>query len=219
MRDFRYLTFDCYGTLIDWRTGIERALTKALGPLPSKGKQLLEAYVDAEKRQEGAYKSYRSVLGDAAMKLATQFGVDASPGAAAGFAASVPEWPAFPDTARALKDLGEAGYSRYILSNVDTDLLRKTISRNGLEVDGYVTAEDTKSYKPAFGHWLLFMERTRAKKSEILHVAQSIFHDIIPTGKLGIESAWVNRYGERLPSNVEPLFVCDSLSHLVGLMD
>ncbi len=219
MKLFRYLTFDCYGTLIDWRAGIERALSEALGPLPIQGKELMEAYLSAEKGHEGTYKKYRAVLSETALDLSANFGIKGDEGAATKFASSVPDWPAFPDTRQALKEMGKKGYRRYILSNVDIDLLRSTIARQGLEVDGYVTAEEVRSYKPAFGHWLAFMEKTGAKKSETLHVAQSIFHDIVPARKLGIETAWVNRYGERLPSDVEPLFVCDNLSHLVGILD
>ncbi|MDV3293855.1 MAG: haloacid dehalogenase type II [Nitrososphaerales archaeon] len=219
MSEFRYLTFDCYGTLIDWRAGIERNLAKAMGPLPLRGKELLDAYLDSEKRQEGAYKSYRDVLAGTARDLAEKFGVAMSSAAAERFAGSVPEWPAFEDTARALRDLGKKGYLRYILSNVDTDLLRETISRNGLEVDGYVTAEETKSYKPAFGHWLHFMKKTGARRAEILHVAQSVFHDIIPAWKLEIESAWVNRYAEPLTPEAGPLLIVDSLGGLVKILD
>ncbi len=219
MNEFRYLTFDCYGTLIDWKGGIERQLARALGPLPLKGKELLDAYIEAEKRQEGTYRSYRDVLAGTARDLAKRFGANLTSEAAESFAGSVPEWPAFADTVKALRDLGKEGYLRYILSNVDTDLLKETISRNGLEVDGYVTAEQTKSYKPAFGHWLYFMRETGAKKTEILHVAQSVFHDIIPTGKLGIESAWVNRYAEPLTPEARPSLIADSLGSLAKILD
>jgi 2-haloacid dehalogenase len=216
---FRYLTFDCYGTLIDWRTGIEAALNSALGKLPIKGHALLDAYEAAEKRQEDEYKGYRDVLASTAGDLAARFGMKADPRALARFAASVPEWPAFPDTAEALRALGKKGYKRYILSNVDTDLLNGTIARSKLSVDGFVTAEECKSYKPAFGHWIKFMDVTGAKKEEILHVAQSVFHDIAPTGKLGIASAWVNRYAQPLPAGAGPIYICDSLASLVPLLD
>jgi 2-haloacid dehalogenase len=218
MSEFRYLTFDCYGTLIDWRKGIEVALNKALGKLPMGGRDLQDAYEAAEKRQESDYKSYRQVLASTAGDLAAEFGVEAKPEALTKFAGSVPEWPAFPDTAEALRAMGRKGYKRYILSNVDTDLLRGTIQQNGLSVDGYVTAEECKSYKPAFGHWMRFMEKTGARKEEILHVAQSVYHDIVPTGRLGIASAWVNRYAQALPSGAAPIYICDSLASLVQLL-
>ena len=218
MTEFLYLTFDCYGTLIDWRKGIEAALNRTLGPMPLKGHELLDAYEAAEKRQESDYKLYREVLASTAADLAAGFGMKVKPQAFAEFAKSVPDWAAFPDTAEALRAMGRKGYRRYILSNVDTDLLKETISRNRLEVDGFVTAQECRSYKPAFGHWKAFMERTGARKEEILHVAQSIYHDIVPTAKLGISSAWINRYSQPLPSDAQPVFICDSLAGLVPLL-
>jgi 2-haloalkanoic acid dehalogenase type II len=218
IRNFAYLTFDCYGTLIDWKTGIVRSLEEAFGRPHADGVGLMAKYVEAEKAQEGAYKKYREVLKGTALQLARDLGARASEESAARFAASVPEWPAFKDTPDSLRALGEMGYKRYILSNVDEDLLRGTIRRQGLEVDGFVTAEEVKSYKPSFGHWMRFFEKTGASKREELHVAQSIFHDIIPAGELGVTSAWVNRYGEPLPQNVQPLYICDSLAHLVDLL-
>ncbi len=115
--------------------------------------------------------------------------------------------------------MGEGGYRRFILSNVDTDVLEETIRKNGLEVDGYVTAEQTKTYKPNFGHWERFMQRTGARKKEILHVAQSLYDDIAPTQAMGVKSAWVNRYKEALPPHAEPLYIVDNLSHLTRLLD
>jgi len=187
--------------------------------MPLKGHAVLDAYETAEKRQEGDYKRYREVLAGTAADLAREFGMKADPKALARFAASVPEWPAFPDTAEALRALGRKGHKRYILSNVDKDLLEGTIARSGLSVDGFVTAEECRSYKPAFGHWMKFMEKTGAKRDEILHVAQSVYHDITPAGKLGIASAWVNRYAQPLPTEAGPLYICDSLASLVSLLE
>jgi len=216
---FTHLTFDCYGTLIDWRAGIERELVGALGGIRISGQQRLAAYVEAEKSQESEYRKYREVLRRTIISLSGPLGMTIPDTAAQEFAGSVPEWPAFPDTAEALRSLGKKGYKRFILSNVDTDLLKETISHSGLSVDSYVTAEECKSYKPALGHWKSFMERTGAKKEEILHVAQSVYHDILPTGKLGIASAWVNRYGQPLPRDAAPLYICDSLASLVALVE
>jgi 2-haloalkanoic acid dehalogenase type II len=217
--EFHYLTFDCYGTLIDWRRGIEAALNATLGPMPLKGDALLDAYEAAEKKEERDYKPYRKVLADTAEDLASEFGMKVRPQAFDEFARSVPRWRAFPDTVDALRAMGRKRYKRFILSNVDTDLLKATIERSGLEVDGFVTAQECKSYKPNFGHWKAFMERTGAGKGEILHVAQSVYHDIVPTGKLGIASAWINRYSQPMPAGVQPLYVCDSLASLLQLLD
>ncbi|MDE1852120.1 MAG: HAD hydrolase-like protein [Thaumarchaeota archaeon] len=134
--------------------------------------------------------------------------------AARRFAGSVPRWPPFGDTSKFLQEMGSRGYKRYILSNVDNDLLEETIGNNGLEVDGFVTAEEVGSYKPRTDHWLEFLRRTGARKDEVLHVAQSVFHDIMPTQQLGIDSVWVNRYQEPLPADASPLIISDGLDSL-----
>jgi 2-haloacid dehalogenase len=216
---YRYLTFDCYGTLIDWRTGIERALRSALGDIQIGGQELMAAYLDAEKRQEAHYKRYREVLKDSVMALSGRLGTGVTEAAGAEFAASVPKWPAFPDSAKFLREMGERGYKRYILSNVDDDLLGGTIGNSQLAVDGFVTAEQVGSYKPNHAHWLKFMLSTGAAKEEVLHIAQSIYHDILPAQDLGMASAWVNRYNEPMPPGASPQYVADSLDHLAQTLD
>jgi 2-haloalkanoic acid dehalogenase type II len=185
-----------------------------MGEVRMGGQELLDAYVSAEKEQESSYKKYREVLALTAVSLSDRLGVKVTEDAAREFANSVPRWPAFQDTRKFLREMGEKGYSRYILSNVDNDLLAETIRTHGLEVDGFVTAEEVGSYKPNPGHWLRFLEKTGAAKGDILHCAQSMLHDIAPTQSLGIASAWVNRYGERLSSDLEPSIICDSLAGL-----
>ena len=216
---YSYLTFDCYGTLVDWQAGIEAGLRSSLGSLSLGGQELLRAYVEAEKAQESTYQKYRDVLSRTAISMAGSLGVSVSKSAAEGFAASVPSWPVFPDTGRFLHEMGSRGYKRYILSNVDNDLLEGTIRNNGLEVDGYVTAEQVGSYKPNPGHWDEFMRRTGAIKEEVLHVAQSIFHDVLPTQQMKISAAWVNRYHEALPPAASPLIISDSLESLGKLLE
>lgn len=216
---YRYLTFDCYGTLIDWKTGIENELRSVLGDIGLGGQELLEAYGVAERREESDYKIYREVLRRTVFSMSKEFGVEVSEEAASRFAASVPRWPVFPDTARFLRDMGSRGYKRYILSNVDNDLLGGTIRNSGLEIDGFVTAEEVRSYKPSAAHWEEFFRRTGSKKEEVLHVAQSIYHDIVPTQQLGIASAWVNRYGGRLPANVSPSIISDGLDSLAKVIE
>ncbi|MDG7008802.1 MAG: haloacid dehalogenase type II [Nitrososphaerota archaeon] len=213
---YRYLTFDCYGTLIDWRTGIERELTSVFGKVSLKGQELLDTYVSAEKVEETTYKKYREVLRRSLLSMSDRLGADVSDEAARKFAASVPRWPAFPDTAPFLREMGERGYRRYILSNVDNDLLSDTIRDHHLEVDDFVTAEQVGSYKPREGHWLEFLRRTGAKKEEVLHIAQSIYHDVVPTRRLGIDSVWVNRYSEPLPSEASPSMISNSLADLAA---
>lgn len=216
---FRYLTFDCYGTLVDWREGIATALKNLRARTGLTPAEILGAYVEAEKKQEATYQRYREVLRKAAVELYTSLEVKVEPAGAEAFASSVPKWPVFPDSREFLRRVGENGYQRYILSNVDTDMLEETIRRNGLDVDGYVTAEQVGSYKPSERHWVRFLEKTGARKAEVLHVAQSVFHDIIPAGEMGIASAWVDRYGEPMPAGVQPMFVADSLENLGSALE
>jgi FMN phosphatase YigB (HAD superfamily) len=113
--------------------------------------------------------------------------------------------------------LGKLGYKRVILSNIDRGTLKETIRKNSLDVDGYITAEDVGSYKPSFGHWNRFYEMYKVSKERTLHVAQSIYHDIIPCSKLAISTAWINRYSETNPLSVNPTYVFDDLRSLLTL--
>ena len=216
---YRYLTFDCYGTLIDWKTGIEEGLKAVAGDLPLSGQELLESYGRSEKKEEATYRKYREVLRRSVMSMSKELGISIDDEAARKFAASVPRWPAFSDAAEFLREMGSRGYRRFILSNVDDDLLRGTIENNHLEVDGFVTAEQVESYKPNARHWVEFLRRTGARKDEVLHVAQSIYHDIVPTQQLQIDSAWVNRYAEPIPRGVFPVMMADSLAGLAEALD
>ena len=219
MVKFTHLTFDCYGTLIDWRGG----LRTHLGGLLTKNGLLPEVdvypiYVKLEAEEEGSYKSYREILQDTALAVAAHFNLSIRDEEAREFAETVPNWNPFQDTVDSLRKLGERGYKRVILSNIDRDLLQKTIERNDLSVDGYITAEDVGSYKPSPGHWNRFFEEYKASKTETLHVAQSIYHDILPTGKMGIANAWINRYEDVRPSEVTPTFVLPDLAGLVDML-
>jgi FMN phosphatase YigB (HAD superfamily) len=107
------------------------------------------------------------------------------------------------------------GYKRVILSNIDKDLLKGTVLQNSLEVDGYITAEDVGSYKPSIEHWNRFFAEYKASKANVLHVAQSVFHDIIPSSKMGVANAWINRYSDPEPAGINPTYVFRDLKGLV----
>ena len=220
MVKFTHLTFDCYGTLIDWRNGLESYLG---GLLERKGLQpgvsVYPIYVRLEAEQEGNYRSYKDILRDTANLVAEHFNLSITDYEAQEFAETVPSWKPFSDTVSALKVLGERGYKRIILSNVDRDLLQETVIRNNLPVDGYVTAQDVGSYKPSPGHWNHFFRAYKVTKGETLHVAQSIYHDIIPSSKIGVANAWINRYGDEKPAEVYPTFTFPNLAGLLGLLD
>jgi 2-haloalkanoic acid dehalogenase type II len=220
MARFTHLTFDCYGTLIDWRKELEWHLG---GLLQRKGLQpgvsVYPVYVQLEAEQEGEYKSYRTVLQDTAISVGKEFNILITNAEAQEFAKTVPIWKPFSDTVDALKAMGDRGYKRIILSNIDRDLLQQTIVQNNLAVDGYITAEDVGSYKPSAGHWNRFFNQYRVSKEETLHVAQSIYHDIVPSTRMGVANAWINRYGEVKPPDVNPTFVCPDLTGLLNVLD
>ena len=218
----RFLTFDCYGTLIDWKKGIEDNFRKCfIGTGDDLGarQQIFEKYVSLEIQEEGSYKSYKKVLEETSMKLARNFGLSFSEDSGKRFADSITDWPSFSDTAETLRKLGQLGYNRTILSNIDRVLLRGTISNSHLEVDNFITAQDVKSYKPNKEHWLEFFRMTGAKKEELVHVANSVYHDILPANEIGIRTVWVNRYGEKSPTVTKPSFTITSLSELVGVLE
>jgi 2-haloalkanoic acid dehalogenase type II len=213
---FTHLTFDCYGTLIDWRNGIESHLGEVLRKKGlARGVSVYPIYLRFEAEEEGKYKFYKDILTDTAIRSADHFKISITKDEAREFAGSVPSWKPFADTLESLREMGEKGYKRVILSNIDRDLLRDTINQNRLEVDGYVTAEDVGSYKPALGHWNRFFDEYRATKDGTLHVAQSLFHDIRPASNIGIATAWINRYSDEKPSDVNPKYVTPDLRSLL----
>lgn len=216
---FTHLTFDCYGTLIDWRNGIESHLGELLRKHGlAQDVSVYQIYLRFEAEEEGKYKSYKDILTDTAIKSADHFKMSITKDEAREFAASVPLWKPFTDTVESLRQMGERGYKRVILSNIDRDLLRDTINQNRLEVDGYVTAEDVGSYKPALGHWNRFFDEYRTTKDGTLHVAQSVFHDIRPASNIGIATAWINRYSDEKPSGVNPTYVTPDLRSLLKVL-
>ena len=216
---YGYLTFDCYGTLVDWRRGIENHLGELLkGKGAPSDLSVFPLYARFESEEETQYKSYREILSDTAIKVANYLRLPIAEKDAKAFAASVPFWPPFGDTMESLAELGERGYKRVILSNVDRDLLNETVSHNSLDIDGYVTAEDVGSYKPTFGHWNRFFEVYKASRDRTLHVAQSMYHDIVPCGKLGISTAWINRYSEAGLTNVKPTYILSDLRNLLKVL-
>ena len=197
--NYDVITFDCYGTLIDWDGGIGGALADAARragvtlDLPA----ALDAYHAIEPLVEATYRPYRDVLAETARQAAARFGWTMDEAAARRFAASLPEWPPFPDTNAALDRLVAAGYRLGILSNVDDDLLSATCRQFSAPIDLIVTAQQVGSYKPAHGHFRTARERIGGLRW--LHAAQSHMHDVVPATELGIPVVWVNRKHEPLP--------------------
>jgi len=196
-RPYDVVTFDCYGTLIDWEGGIAGAFTRAVAETGGRlePRQVLAAYEKIEPMvQAERYRSYRDVLTESARRVARQVGWDLPEPKATFLAESLPFWIPFPDTNAALERLFKAGYRLGILSNVDDDLLAGTRKHFTVPFDPIVTAQQVRSYKPADGHFLTARERIGGARW--LHAAQSHFHDVTPARRLGIPSAWINRKGE-----------------------
>jgi len=196
-RLYDVITFDCYGTLIDWENGISAAFAEAaaIDGQHLDRTQVLQAYAELEPRIEAeSYRRYRDVLTETAQRVAARFRWSLSHEHAVFLAASLPSWPAFADTNRALERLVAAGYSLGILSNVDDDLLAGTRHHFTVPFDLIITAQQVGSYKPAQRHFTEARQRIGGKRW--LHAAQSYFHDVVPARTLGIPVAWINRQHE-----------------------
>jgi len=199
LKKFKVLTFDCYGTLIDWESGI----LKALEQLRSKSKrtlsdeQLLEHYALIESNvQAGVYKRYRVVLRDVATEIASFLGVEVDPQENDMFADSIEYWMPFPDTVDALRRL-KKHFQLAIVSNIDDALFAHSARHLEVPFDHVITAEQVQSYKPSHNNFLRAIERIGVARDEILHVAQSLYHDIKPANELGLASVWINRRGDK----------------------
>jgi len=196
---FDALTFDCYGTLIDWETGILAGLRATLdrhGISPSDD-ELLERYSTAEAALEaGPYLRYRDVLGRGLQAVAAAYDVRPSPSEVAGFGGSVGDWPAFPDSAAALARL-KGRFGLGVLTNCDDDLFAASARRLGVEFDWVVTAQQAGGYKPRRENFELLLERVGLPRERILHVAQSLFHDHVPARAMGLPTVWIDRRHDR----------------------
>ncbi len=199
LTDYKVLTFDCYGTLIDWEAGIHTALqpllAKAATPLSKD--DVLEAFARHESAQEAETPQmiYSDLLTAVHRRLADQWGLAASDADHRRFGNSVPDWPAFPDSAEALAYLKQH-YKLVILSNVDRTSFAGSNARLGVTFDAIYTAQDIGSYKPDlanFRYMLDHLAELGIAKSDILHTAQSLFHDHTPAKALGLASAWIDR--------------------------
>lgn len=189
------LTFDCYGTLIDWEAGILAGLRRVLDArgVAAADEDLLARYARHEAVIEaGPYRRYRDVLADALRGVAAELGVEPSAAEAAAFGDSVGEWPAFPDSADALARLADR-YRLAVITNCDDDLFAASNRRLGVTFDAVITAEQVGSYKPSRRNFELALQRIGVPRERILHVAQSLFHDHVPAKAAGLPTVWINR--------------------------
>jgi len=203
---FEAITFDCYGTLVDWEAGILRALTPLLSRhgLERSPAEVLSSYAVLESEIEAErYRSYREVLREVVARLGARSGFDPSPEECRLLERQLPGWPLFDDTADALARLAW-DYPLGVLSNIDDDLWERTAERFPVKFNWVVTAQQVRSYKPALAHFREFSKRSGIPASRTLHAAQSLFHDIRPAGRLGVRTAWINRRAGRAGTGATP---------------
>jgi len=185
----RWVTFDCYGTLIDWNGGIRATLARIFGD--ERADELLHRYheLEPELERDGEL-SYREVMTEAMRRLGAPAGEEGS------LADSLPEWRPFPEVPAALEEARRRGWRLAILSNSDRDLIEASKRLLGVSFDETVVAGEIHSYKPAHGHWHEFSARTAADPARHVHVAASLFHDVAPATELGLPTVWINRLAE-----------------------
>ncbi|HEX9750303.1 MAG TPA: haloacid dehalogenase type II [candidate division Zixibacteria bacterium] len=229
---FKALMFDCYGTLIDWETGILNALrpwVRCLGRDVT-DRELLDTFAQVEPECEQAtpFALYSNVLRSVHRQIADRHGVPQDDSAADAFARSVGDWPPFPDTTEALRRL-RSRFKLVIVSNVDRASFQRTQARLGVAFDAVVTAEDVGAYKPdhrMFERAFEVLGTLGVARSEILHVAQSLFHDHIPAKALGMTTCWVKRekpgaQGSAVqvpPENVRPDYTVEDMASAADLL-
>ncbi len=197
--DSDVLTFDCYGTLIDWADGISTALQPILRTYDVEldDTDLFRHYGEFERDVEaGPYVAYREVLRRVVRRFGDRFGFTPTNAELERFADSVGDWPPFPDTNEALRRLREH-FRLAVVSNVDDDLFHDTARHFDVEFDDVITGEQVRAYKPALDHFETAFTRLGVPPNRLLHVAQSVYHDVNPAGRLGLSCVWVRRYGDR----------------------
>ncbi|HYV98958.1 MAG TPA: haloacid dehalogenase type II [Gemmatimonadaceae bacterium] len=223
---FRVLTFDCYGTLIDWENGIWNAVGPVLAQhgVPASRESVLELYGRLESRAEhGEYQSYRTILRRVMQDLAAELGFTPRTHDVDCLVDSIGDWQPFPDTVPALAAL-KARYKLAIVSNIDDEFIAQSARALRVEFDWIVTAQQVGSYKPSLNNFRTALARIGEPQSRVLHVAQSLFHDIQPARSLGLSTVWVNRRrgragsGATPPSDAKPDFEVPDLLSLVDAM-
>jgi 2-haloalkanoic acid dehalogenase type II len=208
--DERWVTFDCYGTLIDWNGGIRKQLARVFGE--NRADDLLERYHELEPELEaGGTRSYREVLTEAMRRLGAPAGEEEA------LADSVPSWEPFPEVPQALVEARERGWQLGILSNTDRDYIDASMQHLGVPFGLAIVASEIGSYKPGLGHWRAFEERTGRLPD--VHVAASLFHDIGPANELGLPSVWINRLGERPDPRTRSVIEQPSLTGLADSLE
>ncbi len=199
---FEVLTFDCYGTLIDWETGIFSAMRPiiAIHGKTLTDLQLLELYSELEAdAEQGEFRLYRDVLRSVVYGFGERLAFTPSDAEANSLPNSLPSWQPFPDTVAALHRL-QRKYKLAVISNIDDDLFAGSARKLEIEFDQVITAQQARAYKPSLMIFKLARERIGIAPDRWLHVGQSIYHDVLPAKSLGISTVWVNRPSSRTRS-------------------
>ena len=224
---FEILTFDCYGTLIDWESGIRAALRPVLSAhgVSIADESMLELYAALESQAErGEFVNYKQVLRSVMLGFGRELGFSPTQNEMTCLAESIKDWLPFPDTVESLIAL-KSRYKLGIISNIDDDLFSSSARHLQVEFEWVITAEQVRSYKPSHNNFKQALARIDAPKERILHVAQSIFHDIVPAQSLGLATVWVNRrqgqssFGATPPAESQPDLEVPDLKTLVSMID
>lgn len=196
---FEILTFDCYGTLVNWEDGILRCLQRVLRThgKDADARAILQLYGDFEAlAEQGKYRRYREVLQSVVQQFGERLGFVPTEQEVGSLPESLPEWKPWPDTVAALRSLHNR-FRLAIVSNVDDDLFAATRPQLGVEFDQIITAEQARAYKPSPKIFELALRRVGVPAHRVLHVGQSLYHDVIPAQSLGLAAVWVNRPSAR----------------------
>lgn len=226
MKNIRAITFDCYGTLIDWESGILNALRPILAAHNTQltDRQVLEAYAQVEAEIESEpYRIYRDVLREVVLRLGHQLGFTPNPPEAASLADSIRHWEPFPDTVAALQRLATR-FQLNIISNIDDDLFAFSAAKMGNPFTHVITAQQVRAYKPCHRNFEVALQRIGLPRDQLLHAAESLHHDITPANALGITNVWVYRragkegFGATKPAYATPTYTVACLSELADLL-
>ena len=200
------LTFDCYGTLIDWEAGLSAAFRPILEAhqMSTDDEDVLVRFARHEATAEaGPYRTYREVLAGCLRGVANELAFTPTAEEVAAFSVSVRDWPAFADSGAALARL-KSRFRLGVITNCDDDLFAASNRRLGVEFDWVVTAQQVGSYKPDEANFLAAFERLDLPRERIVHVAQSLFHDHVPAKRLGLTTVWIDRRSDRPGSGATP---------------
>lgn len=223
---YKVLTFDCYGTLIDWESGMLSALKSVLSAhqIQLSESAILELFAEFEADlEQREYRPYKDILAGIVQRFGERLGFTPSAAELTALADSVQHWQPFPDTVEALKTLKQS-FKLTIVSNIDDGLFAATAKHLQVEFDWVVTAQQVGSYKPSLNNFKAAIDRMQLPPEQILHVACSTYHDVVPANSLGIATVWVNRrlgksgFGASLPAEGQPDLTVPDLRTLADLI-